>query len=539
MKKRYLSLLYLGTLLNLSAQEVLWQKDIASSTQNILSDMTFTPDRQMVLSGSSIHQNSENENNGYDYHVVKLLQDGEISWEKYFGGAKNDYLHSVVSTNEGGLILAGTSFSNQSHDKKEKNAGGSDVWILRLDESGEELWQKTIGTQNNEEASSIIQSTDQGFFLAGSIQSNNHFFGSKDIFVSKLNEQGKLIKTIILGGDTIDEVTDMIATPDGGAAILIYSTSMKSADIVLDVDNLNRNDGNEFISSIENLRGKSQDSFGEGDYWVVKLDENANIEWQKIYGGEKDDYPKSIVFTETGYLIGGESKSGSSGNKKEDAVDGTDLWLISLDHSGNEIWQKNYSLGGKDILMSMHVIRTTNQDNQSLDKGYLLGGYTQAEERVRKNDEQFWMLYLDSKGNEEWRKHTEGKSAKKEEHLVTAKLQNDGTYILAGTSGDITGDENWKILKLGDKQLSELVEKYDIRIYPNPANEYCYVELGFELEKNEEAEIFLHDMSGRKIQTLNTKNAVTKVDTKVLPAGVYIVTVKTSNKTVNSKLVKK
>ena len=108
-------------------------------------------------------------------------------------------------------------------------------------------------------------------------------------------------------------------------------------------------------------------------------------------------------------------------------------------------------------------VRTT-KNNQSEDKGFLIGGYTQAEEKIQTDDEKFWMIYLDTKGKEEWRKHVEGKSKKKEERLVSAKLQNDGTFLLAGTSAEELGQENWKILKLGDKDLDHLIEKQDIRI---------------------------------------------------------------------------
>ena len=208
-----------------------------------------------------------------------------------------------------------------------------------------------------------------------------------------------------------------------------------------------------------------------------------------------------------------------------------------MDKNGNELWQKTYSFGNRDVLMSANVIRKTNKDNFSEDKGFLLGGYTQAEGKIQTDDEKFWMLYINAEGKEEWRKHVEGKSKKKEERLVSAKLQTDGTFLLAGTSAEELGQENWKILKLGDKDLDNLIEKQEIRIYPNPVDDYAYVEIGFELKG--EAEITLHDMSGRQVQTLKTKNKVTKINTSALPQGVYIVTATTVEKSVNSKIVKK
>ena len=580
MKKLYIGVLFLFAILSVSAQETktLWQKDIKSSTQDFLSTMSLTLDRQIILSGSVIQkskvsggstESSTSKNAGYDYRLLKLSQEGNLLWDKHFGGSQHDYLVSTTPTQEGGFLLAGTSFSNQSGDKKENNLGGSDVWLVRLDENGEELWQKTLGTKSNDEASSVVQSLDKGFFVAGNINSSKQLFGSKDVFVSKLDKTGKLINTTILGGKGLDEVQEMIPAKDGGAVVLLYSTSGKTDTInpsndennfqnkapqtsdnspsnqpkenqatnILDFHSSSDNK-NEQPTTI-NYQPKTENGFGAGDYWVVKLDKNANVEWQKTYGGTDDDRPKTIAFTENGYLISGESRSSSSGSKKENIKEGTDIWVINIDEIGNEIWQKNYSFGNRDVAMSLDVIGRTNKNNQSEDKGFLIGGYTQAEEKIEADDEKFWMLYLDTNGKEEWRKHVEGKSKKKEERLVSARLQNDGTFLLAGTSAEELGQENWKILKLGDKDLDNLIEKQDIRIYPNPVGDYCYVEIGFPMQYNEEAQIFLHDMSGRQMQTIKTKNKVTKINTASLPQGVYVVTAATPSKSVNAKIVKK
>jgi hypothetical protein len=568
MKQISIGILFLFGMLQTQAQETktIWQKDIPSSTQDFLTTMTSTIDRQILLSGSSINQKAQQvatgnqqPNKGYDYHIIKLDQQGNKLWDQYFGGTRHDYLMSSIATQEGGFLLMGTSFSNQSGDKKENNLGGSDVWIVRLNENGEELWQKTLGTTNNDEASAAIQSTDEGFFVAGNINSNQNLFGSKDLFISKLNKDGKLINTTLLGGKGLDEVQETIATKDGGALMMAYSTSGKTENKTLKtLETKTQHSENKAIEILSSLKastnaknsstdnsqsstifGKSEDGFGAGDYWIIKLDKNAHIEWQKTYGGNEDDRPKTIALTEKGYLIGGESRSNSSGNKRENTKEGTDLWLISLDDKGNEIWQKNYSFGNRDVLMSTNVIRKTNKDNFSEDRGFLLGGYTQAEGKTASDDEKFWMLYIDVNGKEEWRKHVEGKSKKKEERLVSAKLQSDGTFLLAGTSAEELGQENWKILKLGDQDLDNLIEKKDIRIYPNPVEDYCYVEIGFPMQYNEEAQIFLHDMSGRQMQTIKTKNRVTKINTAGLPQGVYVVSATTNNKTVNNKIVKK
>jgi hypothetical protein len=513
MKKLYMSAFFICASAVLYAQDVVWQKDIKSSTQDFLSQVTTTIDQQYLITGSSIQAKkltSENkQNNGYDFHLVKLNQQGEEVWEKYFSGQNHDFLSVAVATQEGGFALVGTSFSPKGLDKKEDSKGGSDIWFIRINEFGDELWQKTLGTAQDEEAKAVIQTTDFGFFVAGNIQNAPKGFGSKDVIVSKIDKNGKEISQIILGGKGLDEVEKMIPTIDGGALLGIYSRSSIGGS-------------------------KKTENFGEGDFWVVKLSKDGKVEWEKNFGGKGDDHLRTLAMTSMGYIVGGESRSERSGNKTVGIEEGTDIWLISLNDKGEEIWQKSYNFKNRDVLMGMNVVKT-GDDKSS--KGILLGGYTQAEGRIEADDETFWMLYLDQNGNEQWRKHVKGESRKKEERLSDIKLNRDGSIILAGTSAEELGKENWKIVKLGDKQLDQLIEKQDIKIYPNPVSDYAYVEIGFEFK---EADITLYDMGGRQLQTLKTKNKVTKMNTQNLTQGAYLITIKTdTNKTANAKLIKK
>ncbi|WP_080778175.1 T9SS type A sorting domain-containing protein [Chryseobacterium phocaeense] len=518
MKKFYAGACTLCTLLGLSAQEVLWQKDIKSSTQDFLSQVTTTIDQQYLITGSSIHSsgsgqmpaaNSQKQNNGYDFHLVKLNQQGEQVWEKYFSGQNHDYLSASVATQEGGFLIAGTSYSGKGLDKKEDSKGGSDIWLIRLNEFGDELWQKTLGSASDEETRSVIQTTDFGFFVAGNVQNSAKGYGSKDVLIVKLDKDGKIVSESVFGGKGLDEVEKIIPTRDGGALLGIYSRSGLGGS-------------------------KKSENSGEGDYWIIKLDKSGKVEWEKNFGGKGDDHLRTLALTSAGYLVGGESRSERSGNKTVGIEEGTDLWLISLNERGEEIWQKSYTFGNRDILMGASVLHSADDKSS---KGILLGGYTQAETRIEAEDETFWMLYLDQEGNEQWRKHVKGESRKREERLSDIKLNRDGSIILAGTSAEELGKENWKIVKLGDSQINKLIEKQDIKIYPNPVSEYAYVEIGFEFK---EADILLYDMGGRQLQSLKTKNKVTKINTQNLVQGAYVVTIKTdNNKTATAKIIKK
>ncbi|QWT88181.1 T9SS type A sorting domain-containing protein [Chryseobacterium sp. PCH239] len=543
MRKLYLSAFTLCTILGISAQEVVWQKDIQSSTQDFLSQVTTTIDQQYLITGSSIQSNKQQasgskQNNGYDFHLVKLNQQGQEVWEKYFSGQNHDYLSATVTTQDGGFLLAGTSYSGKGLDKKEDSKGGSDIWLIRINEFGDELWQKTLGSSSDEEARAVIQTTDLGFFVAGNVQNSAKGYGSKDVWITRLDKNGKELSQLILGGKGLDEVEKMIPTRDGGALLGIYSRSSEVRVSGSEKDSGMRDAGS--ASKIQNpnpvsRNSKQTENFGEGDYWIVKLDKNGKVEWEKNFGGKGDDHLRTLALTSTGFIIGGESRSERSGNKTVGIEDGTDLWLIALNERGEEQWQKSYNFKNRDILMGMSVLHSADDKSS---KGILLGGYTQAEGRIQTDDETFWMLYLDQNGNEQWRKHVKGESRQKEERLSDLKLNRDGSIILAGTSAEELGKENWKIVKLGDKQVDQLIEKYDIKIYPNPVSDYAYVEIGFNDFK--EADILLYDMSGRQLQSIKTKNRVTKINTQALVQGAYLITIKTdTNKTASAKLIKK
>ncbi|QIY90497.1 T9SS type A sorting domain-containing protein [Chryseobacterium gallinarum] len=543
MKKLYMSTLTLCIVLGLSAQEVVWQKDIKSSTQDFLSQVSTTIDQQYLITGSSIQAgsrkqgtgNAASQNNGYDFHLVKLNQQGEQVWEKYFSGQNHDYLSATVTTQDGGFLLAGTSYSGKGLDKKDDSKGGSDIWLVRINEFGDELWQKTLGSPSDEEARAVIQTTDSGFFVAGNVQHSSKGYGSKDVWIVRLDKEGKELSQLILGGKGLDEVEKMIPTKDGGALLGIYSRSgavniRNSQSTTNTLDLSSKTAGSVARSQMP----KTSSNYGEGDYWIVKLDKTGKVEWEKNYGGKGDDHLRTLALTSSGYLIGGESRSERSGNKTVGIEEGTDLWLIALNERGEEEWQKSYNFKNRDILMGMSVLHSADDKSS---KGILLGGYTQAEGRIEADDETFWMLYLDQNGNEQWRKHVKGESRKKEERLSDLKLNRDGSIVLAGTSAEELGKENWKIVKLGDKQVDQLIEKYDIKIYPNPVSDYAYVEIGFDFK---EADILLYDMSGRQLQSIKTKNKVTKINTQALVQGAYLVTIKTdTNKTANAKLIKK
>lgn len=548
MKKSILILCIFIQLQHFYSQNVIWQKDFSTNTQDFLVNITPTIDRQMVISGSVItnnaHTNSLSTSKAsYDYQIIKLNQQGETIWTKQFGGTNHDYLAKVINTSEGGFLLSGTSTSNDNGTKKTKNLGGTDVWIIRLDENGEELWQKSLGTDGEDEATGVIQTTDGGFMIAGTTSKTNELFGGKDVFITRLDKDGNTLQTIYLGGKYSDEVIDFKSTKDGGFLLLMYSNSgiitNSPSNKSKENDFSRTNADNGRINYTTQYIGKKQKGYGYGDFWIVKIDNKGAEEWQKTYGGIYDDMPKKICVTNNGFVVIGESASPVSGNKTTALQGKTNVWVLSLDEKGNDFWQKNYPFGENDIVMSIDRIKKADNNNLDKDLGFLIGGYSTGEGKKSANDDKFWLLYIDTNGNEIWRKYIDGKEQKRNERLVDAKYMTDGSLVIAGTSTDEIGKEGWKIVKIGDKYLDDLVDKKNIKIYPNPVENYCYVELDFAIDRNNPAEINIYDMSGKQILNTNTTQQVTKISTEKLIQGVYIVAVKTSTQNANAKIIKK
>jgi hypothetical protein len=125
MKKLSMSVFTLCSILGVSAQEVVWQKDIRSSTQDFLSQVTTTIDQQYLITGSSIHSDnnqpssgSQKQNNGYDFHLVKLNQQGEEVWEKYFSGKNHDFCRQRLTRRKEDFFWREPAIQGKGLDKK-------------------------------------------------------------------------------------------------------------------------------------------------------------------------------------------------------------------------------------------------------------------------------------------------------------------------------------------------------------------------------------------------------------------------------------
>ena len=177
-----------------------------------------------------------------------------IQWQKTLGSTEDDFASSIQVTNEGGYIVAG--YTNDT--SLAGSHGGYDAWIVKLSALGEIQWQKLIGGSDEDKFASIAQTNDHGYIVAGTTRSNdgdvsgNH--GDFDIFVLKLNEIGEIEWKKTLGGSDWDQAASVRQTYDGGFIVSGWTAS---------------NDGDITVNH------------GGRDYWVVKLSSSGLLQWQK------------------------------------------------------------------------------------------------------------------------------------------------------------------------------------------------------------------------------------------------------------------
>ncbi|MGC8765177.1 MAG: hypothetical protein ACP5QT_04755 [Brevinematia bacterium] len=307
-----------------------------------------------------------------------------VCFAKTYGGSDWDWASFTRQTSDGGYIVGGHT--------KSFGAGNYDCWILKLDSSGVIQWQKAYGGTDNDYLYSIQQTSDGGYIVGGYTKSFGA--GNYDCWILKLDSSGVIQWQKTYGGSDVDYAFSIQQTSDGG---YIVAGETKSFGIVTN------------------------------DCWIIKIDSNGVVQWQKTYGGSDEDYVVSIQqVSDGGYIVGGYTKSFGAGNY--------DCWILKLDSSGVIQWQKTYGGSYEDLAYSIQQIS---------DGGYIVGGYTRS---FGAGNYDSWILKLDSSGVIQWQK-TYGGS---DEDVAYSILQtSDGGYTVGGLTKSFgAGNYDWWILKL-------------------------------------------------------------------------------------------
>lgn len=309
---------------------LLWDKTHGGNKGDRAAAIKTTSDGGFVLAGYTNFLGGL----GSDLWLVKTDGTGNLVWDKTYGGNNNDEAYDVAVLPDGGFVVAGTT--------KSKGPGSHAAWLLRMNASGDLLWDKTYGGISWDNGRAVVPLADGGFAMAGHTWSEGA--GGSDFWLLRVDNSGNLLWEQIYGGADYELLYALVGLPDGGYA-LAGRTDSKGA--------------------------------GGNDFWLVRTNQNGDLLWDRTFGGPASDAAHDVqVLPDGGFVLAGH-RSGIG-------------WFVVTDIDGNLAWDKTYGQLGGD---GFHAIELT------VDGGLVLAGEAQSG-GVMKDD--FWLVRTDPEGNTLW-----------------------------------------------------------------------------------------------------------------------------------------
>lgn len=283
-----------------------WEKSLGGSGTELAWDILQTSDGGFVMVGEAASTDGDVSGNlgANDLWVVRLNSTGELLWEQSYGGSSSDWATTVSQCPNGNLLVAGTT-SSSDLDVTGFHGGGTDIWAIMLNASGELLWQRALGGSGFDVgACSLVD--DAGIYVAGRTASDDgdvtSSFGSDDAWLVSLSEQGDILWQSSFGGTGNESARGVDRNPDGGLFL---------------------------AGSTNSTNGQVSSNHGGFDAWVLKVDAQGALVWEKSLGGSNDDSAADLLdLPDGGYLVTAYSSSvdgdlsGNNGN--------IDFWAVKL-----------------------------------------------------------------------------------------------------------------------------------------------------------------------------------------------------------------
>jgi len=368
---------------------------------------------------------------------VVVYGQSKIVFERHYGGTKNDRAEAIQSTTDGGYIVVGTTESF--------GAGMTDVWLLKLNENGEKVWDKTYGGVHAERGYDVKQTKDGGYILVGSTETASN--GGSDVYLVKTDAMGNKQWETKYGGGKNDAGHSVVETNDG---YLIAGYTQSSGDhfcyvYLLKVDFNGTVRWEKTVGGGDDACGNFIDKTKDGGYiivgftkdltaglndvYLIKLDAGGNVNWEKIFGAGDEDKGFCVrQTTDGGYIISGLTKNLGAGY--------SDLYLAKVDDKGNRVWEKIFGENNDE---------SGNMVFQTSDSGYIVAGFTAS----RGSYADMFLVKTDYKGNKQWDKTFGGGL---DDWAGGMALTKDGGYIMCGFSKSFTnGEEDFYIVKTDPK----------------------------------------------------------------------------------------
>ena len=360
-----------------------------------------------------------------DYWVLKLNANGELMWSQTYGGTADDRGTDIIQTQDGGLAIVG--FSRSNDGDATDNAGFRDFWIVKLTTSGDIQWEKNYGFAGNDEAYSIIQTTDGGYFVSGFLDFSMSDGGGNDGFTGAgtvtpkhgvgefwgmlLDADGELIWRRYFGGTNNDRSYQVLQTADGG---FLMTGASESDDF--DISNPN----------------------GSYDYWAVRLNSSGDLIWENSFGGSAIDIAYGLVQTSaTTYLMVGDSRS--EDGDVSSPLGNADLWAVAFDDTGNILWERSY--GGT-------LFETGRSASQLAGGRLVMAGTSRSQDgQVTGNNGQndAWVVLTEPNGSLIWQKNIGGSGI---DFFYGSDAIDESSWVVVGdtdsSDGDLSGNKGGK-----------------------------------------------------------------------------------------------
>ena len=334
-----------------------WSKSYGESGDDAAYTMIQTSDGGFAIAGFTYSFDSDG-----DGWLVKTDANGDMQWNKTYGGSSYDAISSIIETTDNGFAMTGCTTSYGS--------GSDNLWLVKTDANGNMQWNKTYGRGNKEFGYSIIQTNDGGYALGSTTWNENTY---ADFWLVKTDANGNMQWNCVYGSqdETRDTLRSVIQTNDGGFA----------------------------------LAGESWNIDTKGNFWLVKTDAGGNIQWNKTYDSGYNEYPNFATRTsDGGYAIVGEVTTKTS--------TGRDFEIMKIDANGNLQWNKFY--GGQSTDIAYSVIQTS-------DGGYAITGDTGSFDRYG----EAWLVKTDANGNMQWDKPCGGEHSSEIAYSVIQTNDNN------------------------------------------------------------------------------------------------------------------
>lgn len=318
-----------------------WNKTYGGSKDDKGQSIIQTTDGGYAIVGYAMSDDGDGSNNEgfHDNWILKLDASGTIEWEQSFGFSGHDHSYDIIQTNDGGFFFAGfldvTQSGGEGNSGKSRNYwtrhGVGEFWGTKLDANGNLEWRRYFGGTNNDRAHSVVQANDGGFVLAGFSESDDFDIsnakGSYDFWVVKISDSGELLWEQSFGGTGIEISYGMTKTNDN-AYVITGNTFSTDTDVT--------------------------NNHGESDIWLIKVDDDGNLIWEKTFGGTAFESAESVnLLAGGGFLIAGNSKS-IDGNLTINEGE-NDLWVIKTNSEGELVWQKSF--GGTGLEYGFDAIQ--------------------------------------------------------------------------------------------------------------------------------------------------------------------------------------